>query len=273
MISLDGIYDTLRRIELECQQSQKRIQNLYAQIKFLRLDRNILDDFDHGHHQQNQSKLGESQNVDKQPTDRAQLSDLTNSKIKSTAQTGHNVSFLSRQMNTLELNDEETERAIKVGMEKSNKFYAQLFDVLNKRKQIPETNANFERLSIWDEKYGGQDKNIVPLAAGGADSSILGMQNINEASFLNFKTTATPSTPNVILNTLNQQLNGNTSTPSVQKPLFQQQQSVLLNQLNQGGSQQPTPANFMQQMTPVQQQVSSAPASVPQIIKSISPII
>jgi hypothetical protein len=42
---LDEIFETLKQIDLLLMQNQKRVGKLYEQIKFARLDRNVLGAF------------------------------------------------------------------------------------------------------------------------------------------------------------------------------------------------------------------------------------
>ena len=210
--SLNEIYDTLRMIDENLQQNQRRVSSAYKQIKHARLDRNVLNDY----FNKPATKVEESGEDTQQ----------------------QQVRQLAVNMSALELNTEEREALVRAGMERSARFYAKLYDMLSRRRQLPVVHANFDQLNaLHDETYSAEKEE----ADTGANQTNAAL--INEASFLQFKTAqATPlSNPAIGSIFINQQQGNATSTPTQQNKLniLQQQQQQQLQQ------QQLTPQQLM----------------------------
>jgi hypothetical protein len=218
---LDEIFETLKQIDLLLMQNQKRVGKLYEQIKFARLDRNVLGAFNNN----NNTTLNKSttslnavesaDNQDASTTARQRLLDLTNNKLKRDLSSAH-VTDLSTQMCSLDLDQQgpsgesSSSAKLRSDMERSSRFYAQLYELLGKRKQLPVQHANFDVLSAFDDVGYTEENNLVLSGESTTAhrNNNLTLNQVNEASFMNFKT-ATP---------LQQQYQ--------QSPLIQQQQQI-----------------------------------------------
>jgi hypothetical protein len=100
-----------------------------------------------------------AENQDASTTARQRLLDLTNNKLKRDLSSAH-VTDLSTQMCLLDLDQQATSgesssssssAKLRSDMEKSSRFYAQLYKLLGKRKQLPLQHANFDVLSEFDD--------------------------------------------------------------------------------------------------------------------------
>ncbi len=239
---------------------------LYDQIKFSGLDRNILGDFNNTLNK-SIAAVGNQPHGDAAETngDRARLPDVADNghaarRSVVEANNSNHVTNLSAQMSTLDLDQNSDAAKLRASMEKSARFYAQLYDVLSKRKQLPVINANFEKLSLFAVEYSGE--NVSAKNGGAASGANVTINNMNEASFLNFKTASmTPiqannnqppafnvSTPQQTisngpkLNLVQQQQQQHQQQLQLQQTLLQQltpQQLAQMQQLIQNSTQQP----------------------------------
>jgi hypothetical protein len=73
-------------------------------------------------------------------------------------------------------------------MERSSRFYAQLYELLGKWKQLPVQHANFDVLSEFNDVAFNEESNLV-LSGENTTTRRNNMNQVNEASFMRFKTT------------------------------------------------------------------------------------
>lgn len=232
-------------------QNNKKIAKLVEQIKFAKLGRNILHDY-----RLNMPRSLESQS--------SQTSDSTENKENFypgliTSKNKEQLGDLNKKMSDLVIEcSVESEEQIKKTCEKNSKFYAQLYDVLRKRKQIPSQTANFDRLELLRKKYDESRTTLVVLN----DTSFLHAAfSPNVSQIQQALPQSQPSTPVQIQKLPTVQVQP--SQPSLQNQNQQKQALVNFAQQQPALTQTKPPAiNFQQTAQPLQIQQQQQPQSI-----------